>query len=119
MLALNKPFEEVWQGLLPLRPRIAGIADAHMTDRQKSLPEVYRPDAYEIADLALPKAIVLHDSFGLPLRPYLAPHFRRVLFLWQRNMEISILEREKPDVVIQEMCERFLWDHRSLETELD
>lgn len=55
-----------------------------------------RPDA-----TALPRALFLHDSFGLPLRPWLAEHFRELDCRWTTDFDAEEIEAERPDVVIQ------------------
>ncbi len=48
------------------------------------------------------KAIVIHDSFGLFLRPYLSQHFAAVIYVNTMNFEDArpLIERERPDVVM-------------------
>lgn len=48
------------------------------------------------------KAIVIHDSFGLFLRPYLSQHFAAVVYVNTMNFEDArpLIERERPDVVL-------------------
>ena len=58
-------------------------------------------------DRALPKAIVFRDSFGSWLEPMLARNFSRTIFLWRPEIMFPIIERERPDVVIQVMIDRF------------
>ena len=64
----------------------------------------------EQADSTLPRALVLRDSFGAALVPFLAEHFRRTVFAWEDYpvFDVGLIERERPDVVIQEMVERKL-----------
>jgi alginate O-acetyltransferase complex protein AlgJ len=54
------------------------------------------------------KAILFHDSFALGWVPFLGYHFHQVVYIWKYNWEKTFVEREKPDVVIDEMLERFL-----------
>ena len=56
----------------------------------------------------LPRAIVYRDSMAIPLIPMLAENFSRVLFVSSRKLDPALIEREKPDVVIEEMVERTL-----------
>ena len=51
--------------------------------------------------------MVFHDSFALRLVPFLAYHFKRVIYLWQYDLDRTWIEREKPDIFISEMNERF------------
>lgn len=52
------------------------------------------------------KTILFHDSFALALQPFLAQHFNRVIYVWQHDWDIRLLEQQKPDVVIDEVAER-------------
>jgi hypothetical protein len=54
------------------------------------------------------RAVVFHDSFVNSMIEPLAEHFERIVFLWQYPMEATLIERERPQVVIQEMVERAL-----------
>jgi hypothetical protein len=71
-----------------------------------------RPFAMERPDLAGPRAVMFHDSFGSSLVPTLAEHFRRIVFAWERSdypiFDTGLVEREHPDLVLQEMVERKL-----------
>lgn len=54
------------------------------------------------------KAVVFRDSFCDFLTPFLGYNFKRIVFIWQRPWDLSVIEHEKPDVVIDEMLERYL-----------
>jgi alginate O-acetyltransferase complex protein AlgJ len=56
----------------------------------------------------LPRAVVYRDSMAIPLIPMLAENFSRVIFVTGRNLDPALIEREKPDIVIEEMVERAL-----------
>ncbi len=56
----------------------------------------------------LPRAVFIHDSFGELLRPLLAQHFSRLVCLWTAAFDPALIERERPDVVIQLQVERVL-----------
>jgi alginate O-acetyltransferase complex protein AlgJ len=53
-------------------------------------------------------AIVYRDSFGDYLQPYLSSAFARSTWLWTRTIDVPMIARERPDVVIQVVAERFL-----------
>lgn len=59
-------------------------------------------------DKASGKALIFRDSFAESWYPLLGLHFREVIYVWSYNWDWSLIEREKPDVVIDEMLERFL-----------
>ncbi|MCY3002176.1 MAG: hypothetical protein NTV21_10260 [Planctomycetota bacterium] len=58
--------------------------------------------------VALPRAVVFHDSMGEKLRPLLAESFSHVAFRWVPDFDTNVIEREKPDVVLQVFVERAL-----------
>jgi hypothetical protein len=65
--------------------------------------------AFETGDAALPRAVVVVDSFGGALAPYLSEHFARSVFLTRilpPDQRLAIIDRERPDVVIEEIVER-------------
>jgi alginate O-acetyltransferase complex protein AlgJ len=53
------------------------------------------------------KVMIFHDSFACVWYWFLGQHFREVLYLWQYNWDPALIEREKPDLVIDEILERF------------
>ena len=56
------------------------------------------------------RMVLLHDSFGEALKPFLAEHFSRAVYVSNAmGFEDALLEREHPDLVIQEITERYLW----------
>jgi alginate O-acetyltransferase complex protein AlgJ len=55
-----------------------------------------------------PHAIVYRDSFGDYLQPFVSSAFARTTWLWTRTIDMRLIERERPDVVIQVVAERFL-----------
>lgn len=56
----------------------------------------------------LPKALVFRDSFTSPLAPMMARHFREVIYVWRPDILFSLIESEKPDIVIHIMVDRFM-----------
>jgi hypothetical protein len=56
----------------------------------------------------LPRAVVLRDSMAIPLIPLLSENFSRVVYVSTRSFDRALIEREKPDIVIEEMVERSL-----------
>jgi hypothetical protein len=78
-----------------------------------------RPDPYgevgrlvtEHRDRSLPKAVVFRDSFAGRLIPFLSEHFSRATYLWQNEFDFDEIEREKPDIVIQEFVARHFFTY--------
>ncbi len=56
----------------------------------------------------LPRAVMYRDSMAIPLVPLLSENFRRIVYVSARRLDPTLILREKPDVVIEEMVERSL-----------
>ena len=54
----------------------------------------------------LPRAVVLRDSMAIPLIPLLSENFSRAVYVSTRTLDRALIEREKPDIVIEELVER-------------
>ena len=63
---------------------------------------------FENEDRSLPRAVLFRDSFSAQLTDYLSQHFSRLVAVWQPHFDFSILNEEKPDIIISEQAERFL-----------
>jgi hypothetical protein len=59
-------------------------------------------------DAAIPRALILRDSFGTAMLPYLAEHFGTALFHWTYSIDPAALEALHPDVIVIEIVERVL-----------
>ncbi len=57
-------------------------------------------------DKTLPKAVILHDSFTDLLRPFLSEHFSEVVYFPYKDLTEEIIEKYKPEIVIEEIVER-------------
>lgn len=53
------------------------------------------------------KALIFHDSFAGSWLSMLGQHFSEVDYIWRYDWDTVNFEREKPDVVIDEILERF------------
>jgi alginate O-acetyltransferase complex protein AlgJ len=81
----------------------------------KSLPVNYPApfsrftQALESPDRTKPKAVVFHDSFFNFLKPFMAEHFSRMAcFQSYGRFDRTVIDIEKPDIVIFEIAEHFL-----------
>jgi hypothetical protein len=59
-------------------------------------------------DATAPRLLMLHDSFGEPLRRFLPAHFRRSQFEWGREFVPEKIAEAEPDVVLEILVERTL-----------
>jgi alginate O-acetyltransferase complex protein AlgJ len=106
MMGLTRVLREIDMRLVPRRPRRARViepAGANPTDEEGRL-------VTEIDDPSLPRAVIFRDSFTSRLVPFLSEHFSRAVYLWQNDFDASIVDREQPDVVIQEIVGRHLYN---------
>lgn len=70
-----------------------------------------RTDGTELStlpDSAAPAALVFCDSFADALKPYLSAHFSRVVYSRSFALDLALVEREQPQVVIFEIAQRYL-----------
>ena len=106
MMGLTRVLRETNLTLVPRRPRRARVvepASAEPTDQIGYL-------VTEIDDPSLPRAVIFRDSFVSPLVPFLSEHFSRAVYLWQNDFDADVIVTEHPDVVIQEIVGRHLYN---------
>jgi hypothetical protein len=106
MMGLTRVLREVDLPLVPNRPRRARVvepAGAAPTAEEGRL-------VTEIDDPSLPRAVIFRDSFVSRLVPFLSEHFSRAVYLWQNDFDAAEVEKEHPDVVIQEIVGRHLYN---------
>lgn len=56
----------------------------------------------------LPKLLMFRDSFGTPFLKFLPYHFSESKCIWICELDREIVERERPNVVIMEILERYV-----------
>ena len=111
MLGLAGDIEERYDRLNPLFMRCAQEeALPNYMDRDwKPFPA---PVAYT-CPTASRRLLMLHDSFGLAVRPFFAENFRESVFVWQHQLPGDVFKalvlKEKPDLVVEEIVERMLY----------
>jgi hypothetical protein len=107
MMGLKKELSEDYENLKPRRRlRTQGTAEGFPPDPAW----MAQPFAMFQADPGLPRAVMFCDSFTFSMYPFLSQHFQRIAYLWQTfpTFDTSVVEREQPDIVIQELVERKL-----------
>jgi len=78
----------------------------NFTTQQPSFEHVHDPRC-TVNPQAKGRMVVFHDSFGLSWMPYLGYHFNQINYFWQYDLNPAVVEQYKPDIVINEMNERF------------
>ncbi|WP_284164498.1 sulfotransferase [Frigidibacter sp. SD6-1] len=69
---------------------------------------------FENDNANLPRAVIFRDSTSDFIVPLLAEHFSRSVFIWHKGQVYEdIIEREKPDVVLHIMAERFFTEYKA------
>ncbi len=68
----------------------------------------FSPSAYEDVYISESRdsvrALIIRDSFAENMKPFLCPHFKETVFIfdsWQHRLNKEIFDKEKPDVYIQ------------------
>jgi alginate O-acetyltransferase complex protein AlgJ len=106
IVGLSRAYPELSYDLLVKHPRAAIPRTRRAAHAQRA--ERRLPFALGTGDELQPAAVVFRDSFANALIPYLSESFRRVVYVWERDIDVKVIDIEKPDIVIQEIAERFL-----------
>ena len=64
------------------------------------------------------KAVIFRDSFSEAWVPFIGYHFNKVIYCWHYNWTRSLLEQEKPDVVVDELSEHFFYQQEPAQLKL-
>jgi hypothetical protein len=106
MMGLTRVLHEDDMMLVPRRPRRARVVEPAGAEPMDELGRIVT----EIDDRSLPRAVVFRDSFTSRLVPFLSEHFSRVVYLWQNDFDAGVVDAEHPDVVIQQIVGRHLYN---------
>ena len=63
-----------------------------------------------IADSTLPRALIFRDSYCQDLMQFFGLHFSDALFIWDQEFDVDQIEKQEPDIVIQEVTEMMIYD---------
>jgi alginate O-acetyltransferase complex protein AlgJ len=89
-------------------PPLAHVVPSGVYATWRHWPKLQEPVVTERPGAEIGKVVVFRDSFSNALVPFLSRHFRRAVYLWLNGFDTRVIEREKPDLVIQEYAERML-----------
>jgi alginate O-acetyltransferase complex protein AlgJ len=106
MMGLRRVMKEEDLSLIPKRPRVARVTEPAGADEAAEVGLLIT----EIPGSSLPRAVIFRDSFTSRLVPFLSEHFSRAVYLWQNDFDAQVVEREHPDIVIQEIVGRHLYN---------
>jgi len=83
-----------------------------IADFRKTPPDLIRSKPYMTkCDKSKLQAVVFRDSFFETIIPFIADDFNRLAYFWKQydhSIMKKIIEQQKPQIVIEEMVERFL-----------
>jgi hypothetical protein len=99
ILALEDKFSDEEVDWIPRSPRRAHQVDAYSIGSTEVT-------AMECSVCSRSSAVVLQDSFNTLLAPFLAEHFRRIALVDSGKLDLTLIDHERPDIVIQEFVER-------------
>ena len=54
------------------------------------------------------RVVMFRDSFAITLSKFFSQSFGRTVYVWQQNWDKPFIERERPDLVVDEMLERIM-----------
>ncbi len=101
--------EDFWDRYVDMKLTRPGLAHEIKPPPPASKLAAGGPDiVFEHPEAGLPRAVMFRDSYAIALIPLLSENFSRIRYTWQYTFDREIVERENPDVVIQEMVERVL-----------
>ncbi len=89
----------------PYRFDLVGYSDI----KPKVVPSADRETRMFAESLAEGKLMMIRDSFGEDMMPILASQYRESVFLLYYFFDLSWIDREKPDVFIYEIQERYTY----------
>lgn len=102
LLGGHLPMSDLHIELRPRQPRQAKITVGAKHLRFNRVQWSQCPSA------PLASAVVLHDSFFNSMQAHFSEHFRRVDYLWTFGFPEHEIEQRQPQIVVQEILERFL-----------
>lgn len=105
MMGLMRVLREDDLILRPKRPRQARVVEPPGGIASNDLGWLVT----EIPGATLPRALVFRDSFTSRLAPFLSEHFSRAAYMWENDFDANLVEKEHPDIVIQELVGRHLY----------
>jgi hypothetical protein len=62
---------------------------------------------YVKKDSKEPVILMIHDSFTLLMRPLIAESFSHSIFVWSKNVDMNLVKKHHPDVIVIEFVERY------------
>ncbi len=114
---LSEELGDHWGGRLRMKdllPQESLVLKPRQPRRARRAPdgEQGSPGRSTVPDPGLPRTLMIHDSFGVGLIPFLGEHFAHLSFSEEVDLDPELIAAEQPDLVIQVMVERKLLTKR-------
>jgi alginate O-acetyltransferase complex protein AlgJ len=106
MMGLTRALRELDLTLTPKQPRLARVIEPPGSAPTSAEGRLVT----EIPGSTLPRAVIFRDSFFSAVVPFTSEHFSRAVYLWQNDFDAQAVQHEHPDVVIQEIVGRHLYN---------
>lgn len=104
MLGLADVMTEEDLMMTPRQPRCARVVEESVASSRGAAARYVT----ECNNPGLPRAVIYRDSFATGLIPFLSEHFSRAVYLWEHDVNPTVIAEERPDVVIHEWVGRHL-----------
>jgi len=98
---LDSPIPETYEMKSPLLPEAKEVFSNKKTGRG-------RVQVFSNKNKSLPSLVFFRDSYGSFMLNYLVESFSRVVAVSSRSVLLDLVESERPDYVVTELCERYL-----------
>jgi alginate O-acetyltransferase complex protein AlgJ len=106
MMGLTRVLRETDLTLVPRRTRLARVLEPPGGSAGAEQGRVVTA----IPGSRWPRAVIFRDSFFSRLAPFTSEHFSRAVYLWQNDFDADVVLEEHPDIVIQEIVGRHLYN---------
>lgn len=114
LINMENQFEDINYILDPKTPSPAKKANKYGYPVPQKFPYPWEYEmVYETANDSLPKLLLIRDSFGGSIMPYLNQSFSKSVFIfdnWHFTSNEHIIENEQPDIVIYLVLESMWYD---------
>ena len=106
--AIGIPSRFVEPDYLPMARVVGDPASVGLFARRTDRNTDHYAKVFELNRPGLPLLVMHRDSMALALEPLLSENFRRSVYLVTPGVDITVIDREHPDIVIDETVERGL-----------
>ncbi|MFC2100994.1 hypothetical protein ACFLRZ_04105 [Bacteroidota bacterium] len=107
MMALNN---KIFRKEIIMMPSFRYVSEPFYINQYPEYKSNYEIMVFENGNSSNPRMLMFRDSYANSLLSLLSEHFSRSTYLWTNHFYSGIIEKEKPNLVIHEILERFISD---------